>query len=122
MTDRREFLKHILLGGAAALVAPTLSAGDAFGSVLVQPRAGAADAWAGVPQILKRISPPRFPKRDFVITKFGAVNGGMTDSTEAIRRAIEACSKAGGGRVVVPAGTYLSGAIHLRSNVNLHVS
>jgi polygalacturonase len=122
MTERREFLKHMILGGTAALVAPSLSGRDAFGSVLIQPRAGVADAWAQVPQILKRIKPPRFAKRDFVITKFGAVNGGMTDSTEAIRRAVEACSKAGGGRVVVPSGTFLTGAIHLKSNVNLHVS
>jgi polygalacturonase len=123
MTDRRDFLKHMLLGGAAALVAPSLSArGDAFARVFAQQRTSAADPWAQVPQILKRINPPRFAKRDFVITKFGAVNGGTTDSTEAIRKAIEACSKAGGGRVVVPAGTFLTGAIHLKSNVNLHVS
>jgi polygalacturonase len=123
MTERREFLKHMILGGTAAFVAPSLfAARDAFGSVLTEPRADAADAWAQVPQILKRISAPRFAKRDFPITKFGAVAGGTTDSTEAIRKAIEACSKAGGGRVVVPAGTFLTGAIHLRSNVNLHVS
>lgn len=122
MTDRREFLKHLILGGAAAFYAPTLSARDAFGSVSIQPRTGAADAWAQVPQILKRIKPPRFAKRDFLITKFGAEAGGKSDSTEAIRKAIEACSKAGGGRVVVPAGTFLTGAIHLKSNVNLHVS
>ena len=38
-----------------------------------------------------------------------------------MRSAIGACNAAGGGRVVVPAGRYLTGAIHLRSNVNLHV-
>src|SRR4028118_126608 len=97
MTDRREFLKHLILGGAAAFIAPPFSARDAFGSVSIQPHTGTANAWAQVPQILKRIKPPRFAKRDFLITKFGAVNGGTTDSTEAIRKAIEACSKAGGG-------------------------
>src|SRR4028118_1196400 len=122
MTDRREFLKHLILGGAAAFIAPPFSARDAFGSVSIQPHTGTANAWAQVPQILKRIKPPRFAKRDFLITKFGAVSGGTTDSTEAIRKAIEACSKAGGGRVVVPVGTFLTGAIHLKSNVNLHVS
>lgn len=39
-----------------------------------------------------------------------------------IQAAIAACHAAGGGRVVVPAGDWLTGAIHLRSNVNLHVS
>ncbi|MBD0371351.1 MAG: glycoside hydrolase family 28 protein [Pyrinomonadaceae bacterium] len=91
---------------------------------LVAPRllAASADAWAQVPEILKRIKPPAFPRRDFVITRFGAVGDGRTDCTESLRKAIDACNKAGGGRVVVPAGTFLTGAIHLKSNVNLHVT
>jgi polygalacturonase len=71
--------------------------------------------------ILSRIKPPQFPERDFDITKYGAVEGGKSDSTEAIRKAIAACAEAGGGRVSVPAGVFLTGAIHLKSNVNLHV-
>ncbi|MBD0372695.1 MAG: glycoside hydrolase family 28 protein [Pyrinomonadaceae bacterium] len=78
--------------------------------------------WASVPAILARIRPPRFPARDFRITDYGARAGGQADSTEAIRKAIDACNRAGGGRVVVPAGVFLTGAIHLKSNVNLHVS
>lgn len=81
-----------------------------------------AESWADVPAILSRIKPPQFPARDFKITDYGAVADGSTDNTDAIRRAVEACSKAGGGRVVVPAGVFLSGAIHLKSNVNLYVS
>jgi polygalacturonase len=72
-------------------------------------------------KILKRIQEPVFPNRQFVITDFGAKDDG-TMSTEAFRKAIEACNKAGGGRVLVPKGTYLTGAIHLLSNVELHVS
>jgi polygalacturonase len=75
--------------------------------------------WASVPAILARIRPPRFPARDFRITDYGAIAG--ADSTEAIRKAIEACHAAGGGRVVIPQGVFLTGAIHLKSNVNLHV-
>ena len=75
-----------------------------------------------MPQILARIKPPKFPKKDFNVTKYGAVADGKTDCTEAFRKAIEACSKAGGGRVVVPKGEFLTGAIHLKINVNLHVS
>ncbi|HKC65707.1 MAG TPA: glycoside hydrolase family 28 protein [Pyrinomonadaceae bacterium] len=78
--------------------------------------------WETVPQILARIKPPVFPARDFKITDYGADASGKTDSTEAIRKAIEACHSAGGGRVVVPAGVFLTGAIHLKSNVNLYVS
>src|SRR5207253_2372452 len=77
--------------------------------------------WAAVPGILARIKAPRFPARDFDITKYGAV-AGRGDSTEAIRKAIEACNSAGGGRVVVPAGVFNTGAIHLKSNVNLFLS
>jgi unsaturated rhamnogalacturonyl hydrolase len=66
------------------------------------------------------IRAPEFPRRDFPITNYGANPG--TDVTAAIREAIAACHAAGGGRVVVPAGEWLTGAIRLRSNVNLHVA
>src|SRR5271154_4176643 len=75
-------------------------------------------------EILDRIKAPVFPVRDFSIVKFGAVPYGKdagSDSTEAIRKAIAACSSAGGGRVVVPPGIFQTGAIHLKSGVNLHV-
>lgn len=77
--------------------------------------------WNQVPEILQRIVAPKFPARDFVITNFGAVADGKTDCTEAIANAISACAEKGGGRVVVPAGEFLTGAIHLQSNVNLHL-
>src|SRR5437868_656939 len=67
---------------------------------------GGLTGWASVPVILKRIKPPKFPARDFRITDYGARAGTETDSTEAIRKAIEACNKAGGGRVVVPVGVF----------------
>ena len=82
----------------------------------------AADAWAEVPRILKRIVSPRSPDRDFDVTRFGAVGNGTVTNTTAFRSAIAACAEAGGGRVVVPAGRYYTGPIHLRSGVNLHLS
>lgn len=45
-----------------------------------------------------------FPERDFSIVDYGAVEGGKQKNTEAIAKAIDACNKAGGGRVVIPAG------------------
>jgi polygalacturonase len=83
-----------------------------------------ASAWAEADVILARIKAPTFPARDFVITakEFGAIADGKTPATAAIRKAIEAAHAAGGGRVVVPAGVFFTGAIHLKSNVNLHVS
>ncbi len=81
----------------------------------------AARAWSQVPEILKRIVPPSFPNRDFVITNYGAIGDGTNDCTRAFADAIAACAAAGGGRVIVPAGRFVTGAIHLRSRVNLHL-
>jgi polygalacturonase len=78
--------------------------------------------WDKLPGILERIAPPTFQNRDFVITDYGAVADGKTLCSEAFRKAIEDCHKSGGGRVVIPKGIFLTGVIHLESNVNLYVS
>ena len=77
--------------------------------------------WAQVPGILARIQAPVFPARDFVITNYGAKADGQADCTAAIGKAIAACAQAGGGRVVIPAGEFRTGPIHLKSNVELHL-
>jgi polygalacturonase len=93
------------------------------GAALAGSRAWAADdPWVTVyPRILKRIQPPKFPNRTFDVTRYGAKLDGKTDCTEAFRQAIEAANRAGGGRVLVAGGVCLTGAIHLKSNVNLVV-
>lgn len=65
--------------------------------------------------------PPHFRKDTFSITRFGAVNDGVTSNTGPINAAIEACNKAGGGTVIVPRGLWLTGPIVMRSNVNLRL-
>ena len=77
--------------------------------------------WQLARQIEERISPPEFPDHDFIITDFGAVGDGIADNSIAIREAINACHLSGGGRVIVPEGIFLTGPVHLRSNVNLHL-
>ncbi len=73
--------------------------------------------------ILATIHPPTFPGRQFSVTAYGAIADGTTNCRRAFARAIEACHKAGGGTVRVPAGTYLcKGSIRLLSNVNLHLN
>lgn len=101
----------------------TLLALVALASSAAFTRAGeAAVTWQTAAEILGRLQPPPFPAREFAITAYGAVSGGKADCTAAIRQAIDACSAAGGGRVVVPAGDFLTGAIHLKSNVDLHLA
>ena len=55
----------------------------------------------------------------FNVRKFGATGDGTTLDSPAIDKAIDACAQAGGGTVYFPAGTYLSGSIHLQSNIHL---
>ena len=82
-----------------------------------------ADGWdTQYRQIEQSIRQPKFADREFNITKYGAKPAAKAAvNQKAINRAIAACSKAGGGRVVVPAGTFNTGAITLKSHVNLVV-
>src|SRR5512139_3446696 len=57
----------------------------------------------------------------FNVRSYGAAGDGKQLDSPAIDRAIEACAKAGGGTVYLPAGTYLSGSIHMKSNVHLYL-
>ena len=58
---------------------------------------------------------------DFYIQDFGAVGDGKTLNTVAIQNTINACYEAGGGRVIVTNGIFMTGTIILKSNVNLHI-
>ena len=57
----------------------------------------------------------------YVISDYGAVGDGRTVNTKAIQAAIDKSSTSGGGLVVIPRGTFLSGAIFLKQGVNLYV-
>lgn len=59
--------------------------------------------------------------RTFDITEYGAVNDTTKLSTVAIQKAIDDCSKAGGGRVVVPTGDFKTGSIFLKDNVHIYL-
>jgi polygalacturonase len=56
-----------------------------------------------------------------VVTDYGAVADGKTVNTKAIQAAIDKCASSGGGVLVIPKGTFLSGAIFLKQGVNLLV-
>jgi polygalacturonase len=82
---------------------------------------GESNPWNQLIKIEKNIKVPNFKDVSYNVIEFGAINDGNTFCTEAFRKAIEKCSKEGGGKVVIPAGKYLTGAIHLENNVNFHL-
>ena len=96
---------------------------------LTAPVHATAPAWGG-DEILPLNAPfpmphpvrPHFPARTVDIRDHGAVPGGDVKNTAAFARAIAACAEAGGGRVLVPAGRWLTGPIHLRSHIELHLA
>jgi polygalacturonase len=136
---RASIIFPALLSAVTCLAIPSPATAETLAD------AGTPQAWSQVPKILARIVPPTFPSgelvvtnyglragrrgtlgtffrsHEFVVTDYGAVGDGATDCTRAFADAIAACNEAGGGRVVVPAGKFLTGPIHLQSNVNLHV-
>ncbi|MDQ8205371.1 glycoside hydrolase family 28 protein [Pelagicoccus sp. SDUM812003] len=77
--------------------------------------------WLVAEEILERIQAPAFPDAVYDIREYGAKAGVKNDSSAAFAAAIEACNAAGGGKVLVPEGEFLTGPIHLLSNVNLHL-
>ncbi len=81
------------------------------------------EAWRDVyPQIEKSISQPEFRAKDYKIFDYGKkskTKGFLY--TELINKVIDVCSREGGGRVVVPKGTWLTGPITIKDNVNLHL-
>ncbi len=77
---------------------------------------------ANAPFDMPAIAVPDFSASPrFLITAFGAVQDDQTLTSRAIARAVQAASAAGSGVVVVPAGVWPTGPVHLRSNVNLHL-
>jgi polygalacturonase len=84
----------------------------------------AEKVWAAMPaDVSARIRPPVFPARDFPVALEPGPDHWIRNCRSALQNALDACHRAGGGRVVVPAGNYLcDGPLHLRSNVNLHLA
>ncbi len=107
---KRNFLRSVAVGCLCLLTASVAATGGNYEMVKVD-----------APFPMDPIKVFIYPQKDFPITNYGAKEGGKIDNTKAIAKAIAACNKAGGGRVVVPAGMWLTGPVHLRSNVNLHL-
>ncbi|KAF2329827.1 glycoside hydrolase family 28 protein [Flavobacterium daemonense] len=79
------------------------------------------DPWKNMEMIIKSIPETHFINKTYNINDFGAVADGKTMNTLAFEKAIKECAANGGGKILVPNGKYLTGPIHLESNVNLHL-
>jgi polygalacturonase len=79
------------------------------------------DPWDQLDSLLSQIKTTNFPDKDYLITDFGAVADDQNSDFDAIQTAINACSEAGGGKVIVPTGLFFTKSIYLKSNVNLHL-
>lgn len=78
------------------------------------------DNWAKMEQILDSIKAPVFPDNTFNVLEYGAVADGVFNNTDIFKEVIKKCTESGGGKVIVPKGTYYTGPIHLDNNVHLH--
>lgn len=108
--DRRDFLK---IAAQSALAAPMVAslnrlalAQTANGPVASPARPHSRPSEGG-------------PKVKLNVRELGAIGDGKTKDTLALQQAIDRCAALGGGEVVVPAGDYATGALALRSNVQL---
>ncbi|MGV7207527.1 glycoside hydrolase family 28 protein [Oxalobacteraceae bacterium A2-2] len=139
---RRRFLRGATAAGALLAGSPLAM----LTAARAQPQARAQDdPWQRARDIAERCTRRLvFPRRDFIITRYGARScalvyaksvwrnsqrdvqtpaPGATDCYPAIAAAIAAASAAGGGRVLIPAGSwYCKGPIVLRSNVHVHLA
>ena len=74
-----------------------------------------------LPFQMPEVAAPVIPNYEVNLKKFGAVGDGVTLNTKAFQKAIDALSKKGGGRLVVPQGVWFTGPIVLKSNIDLHL-
>ena len=80
-----------------------------------------AELYEDLPFEMPQVQRPDIPLREIDIRDFGGVGDGVTLNSEAFAQAIEALSQAGGGRLVVPTGIWLTGPITMKDNIDLHI-
>lgn len=121
MDNNRRFVLKTLASSSMALAGLSACTNNTLTDILVTD-AAPVDDWLQAQIIRDSIIVPKFPEKEFNIEAFGAINDGKFDCTSAINDAIKACHQAGGGKVIIPEGKFFTGAIHLLSNVNLHLA
>lgn len=96
-----------------------LAGAAACGTLPAAARPRSDSGWRDYTAIAASITLPRFPDRTVSILAFGADQA--ADATKALQGAIDQCHAAGGGHVIVPPGTWRTGPLVLKSNVDLHL-
>lgn len=86
----------------------------------VTQKRGIQDLYQGIEFKMPKVQEPVIPANSVLLTDFGAVSGGQDLCTKAFASAIDALSKRGGGRLVIPRGTWLTGPVTLKSNIELY--
>jgi polygalacturonase len=76
--------------------------------------------YQGIEFQMSKVREPVIPSYSVMLTDFGAVSGGQVINTEAFAKAIEAVSRKGGGKVIIPSGIWLTGPVILKSNLELY--
>lgn len=115
---KKYHLKHIELYKSSAIITLFLVSIIACSKIN---KTINVDPFDEADKIIKSIKVLEFPDKNFNILDFGAIADGKTMNTIAINKAIDSCSKIGGGKVIIPSGDFLTGPIILKSNVNLHL-
>lgn len=120
---RRDFMRYSAIGaGAVTASVGVLPQATAQGAGMASGPNPPSQPWPRAEFIKATVRRPHFPNRWYDVRDHGGVGDGVTDSTAAFRAAIAACHEDGGGHVRVPEGVFLTGPIHLLSNVDLHVT
>jgi len=104
----------------AAILLLVLFTFSGFYSLRSNSKTNADDIYADIEFEIDRIKEPEIPDNVVNILEFGAIEGGSVLNTNAFTKAIEAVTKKGGGKVVIPPGIWLTGPIILKSNLELH--
>ncbi len=88
-----------------------------FNTIIAQK---SADTYKNIEFKMAEVQEPIIPQNSVNLKDFGATNGGYVLNTKAFADAIDALSKKGGGKLIIPPGIWLTGPIILKSNIELH--
>lgn len=104
--SRREYLSRLAFPAAGAVLTAGVFAPESQAALAARANQGDDDLGT----------------RIYNIRAYGAKGDGTTIDTAAVQAAIDACTRDGGGTVLVPAGTFVIGTVELKSNVTLHIA